>query len=352
MIYAALLLAAALQGPDLDLEASSRKREGAFELRFAGKGPALRGHDLVGLRFHRRVNRADWNDRSISTAPLAEPWGRCAHVREGAFVHRERFRAPAEVEVRVILDGKGPDFLRIVRVGAGADVALHLARNVRKASEALASLRELGPETASLLERKRGSKRRARSLIDSLERRRIGMKEEEETTLLTASVGALLEVVADLQQAAEVVGSGKRGGEMRLTLSGEIVSSGAIKACLDGIEEILARERDLVLVQAISAVCDEIASAPPAGRGASRTRRRLESSVRTLARAAGSFGDSEVRTAAGSTPADLVAGVEEYLNITMNAAVCPGLGEPGLNGRHCWLFDQIGELEERLRTGP
>ncbi len=251
MMNLMLLSTALAQLSDVSGQAQGRRAGGEYELAITGKGRSLPDESVVGLRFRRIVNRAEWPGRDIETRALDRAWGRSASVDRGSFQHRELLAAPGPLELQFTLHRKEeapPETLtKILRVASVPDLLAALKADVKGMDRALEEARTLLDEVA-------GGKGRA--VRNRLDRARAAAQEEASSNLLSATADLLDRFLADLDGAS---------AERISAVTGERFTCDAARAALGGIREIAARERQLVLVREAAWVAHEIARLAESG---------------------------------------------------------------------------------------
>lgn len=240
-----MILLAATQTGEVELRVRTVRRGGKFDLEISGRGGALRGLDLVGLRFRRIGNRAAWGTGAIESRAEGREWGRCAPVTRGRFRHRERFEAPGEIEIRLVTGDGREEAARRVTVGSPADVA----RVVRRES---ADLERWIARAESLAADADGDVRDGRSRVPlkGLERLSLSLSDGAPSQL-GATSRALRTWVDDFTCATECAGAGEEWGVALSGLSGGPVEPDHAGELLEEIAELFRRERALVLTRAV-----------------------------------------------------------------------------------------------------
>lgn len=353
------MLLAGLCLQDLDVTARASRRGDEYELEIRGRGGALLEESLVGLRFHRRVNRVGWSDGAIGTGPHEEPWGRAAHVAKGAFEHRERCAGPGEVEVVVTFDlpgGGTRSVVKVFRTAPGAEVPPAVARDARRLERLRGELRELAALAAEYLDDPCSKPRRGRELARRLAHRRAELREEERRSLFTGTIDLLRLWLGDLHGAVDARAEGKGAEGMLSSLSGQPHTGEQALAELTEIEDVLLREQALLLVREAASLRREVEAAAAQAADPARWARFRPALERTLgllreAEGAARTGPrgarfAEIAVGLGEALADLDA----YLAVAAGKAVCPESVDGELAARGADLSRRLAALEERIRA--
>jgi hypothetical protein len=325
MMETLVALAFVMQDPDLVVQGRVRKRGGEYELTLIGRGASLPEGATVGLRFHPVERRLAWGDRSIETrVPDEAAAGRSLEIRKGGFTHVERFAAPGEVEVRILLREDAAPVVRKFRLASSPETAGAIERDLAEIERAGEGLLALLEEGEGILDAPCGAGRRGREYRAKVERRAAAWREAMSRSSLSASAEAFSRLVGDVEVAAHAPCSRPLSA-----LSGEPFDLEETSAYLEGIREAMAREARLVIAgefEAIRAEAGTLARLGDAGRwdrAAAEFRRGLE--------AFGGIGRFEAEIA------ELSGRAEEYLQHCASAVVCPGS-----------VGAELDESEERL----
>lgn len=332
MTNAMWLLALLAQDPELGLDARSRRAGTEWELTLAGTLRGAADGASVGLRFHRVTRRANWEDRSIETAPSDDGPGRAATLERGRFAHVERFDAPGEVEVRVLLDAG--EVRRSVRVGTPGDVAgsVHAAsKRIDDALRDLAALAELAG---------RGAEKR--ELRRSLDRAAESARKASDSPGLPAAAGALRSLAADVEAAVAAMLEDRPLCRWISNLSGQSFCLEDAPAFIEGIEELASRERGLALLGELEAARRAAVDAVFAS-DRKRWNRGLHAARQAI---------EALRRAADERLAGVVDGTEALLGLGESAMACEGGTDPEFRERHEALTAACEALERELRGRP
>lgn len=344
-LWVAAALAAAVQDSEWSLGARARRTSEGYELLVRGSGPALRGVEAAEVRIRRLVHRYDEDAGVLRTEAVEEARGGMVGAREGGFVHRETFEAPAEVEVEVVARtpegcGLGRVSIRAWTAPAGATVTA-LEADARRAEAAISGAEDLLEELEAL--EAAGSQRAApaRRLRGKVERRRGEWAPEVSKSLLSATAVLVDGLLEDLHTAAEAASVGRPAGGFLARASGRPFTVEEARRRVERSRAVSARERMLVLVRATASLAEEIRAGAATGCPFrwSRVQEDVERTLEAVAQA-----DAE-----GSLEG-LVASVREVL-AEAGGSSCPESGDPGTSARK--LAGQVEELERRYRTvGP
>lgn len=178
-----LFLAGLCRDVELQAVAVSEKQGDGYDLVITGRARRAADGAVVRLRFRRVANRLDASG-VIVTEPRDSAGVRKVRVVKEAFVHRESFRAPGDVEVEIRIDpadqvvaGMVADrFVRIFRIAPGSEVVWAARREMRRFEAAVTEARKPGRARHALIRR---------------------LREEDPDALLTATFGHLASVLSD-----------------------------------------------------------------------------------------------------------------------------------------------------------
>jgi hypothetical protein len=339
MTNAVWMLALLAQDAELGLDARTRRVGAEYELTITGRVRGQAEGATVGLRFHRITRRANWEDRTIETAPSEEGPGRAALVEEGRFAHVERFDAPGDVEVRFLVDGAEAPLRRVLRVGSPGDVvgAVNAAsKRIDDAARDLVALvdaAERCPEDGTPeAKRKQELRRRLAKAMESAGR-------AADSAALPAAAGVLRALAADVEAAVVARLEDRPLCRWISNLSGQSFCLDDARAYLEGVEDLASRERSLALLGEL-----ESSRAAAADAVFASDKRRWNRAVHAARQAL-----DAVRRAADRRLADLPAEVEEFLHVAEAAMACEGAVEVDFRDRHEALAAKAAGLERELR---
>ncbi len=250
MMQALLLAWALVQDDGLTLEGHTRRNGTEYELMVSGEGRGLSAAGEVTLRLHRLQRRYDWEQKRFGLAADEEAPARVTTAVDDRFEHVERFKAPTLVEARVGVAGEpGRVHRRVWRVGSAADAAAAGRLGARRMETALRLLRSAFEDADVLGGPVELSARRARELKKRLEWRFSALRGELEGTPLSATAGAILGLMSDLEAALELLGAGN-------SIEGLISNLGSVPFTWAGareaarrIEGLAIRERGLLALE-------------------------------------------------------------------------------------------------------
>jgi hypothetical protein len=347
MINALLVLALACQDADVAVTGHGRRSGGEFELTVTGKGKGLQEQESVSLKFRRVANRLNWEDGAIVTSPVGEESSCLAAVEKNAFVHRERFAAPGEVEVRV--GSAGPV---VFRVSTWTEEAFAIGAAAKKFDSALRGVRLMIGDLETAREEMCPALRKQSQIQKRIEWRRNAYREEIEGSFLTASADALGRLMADLESAQEL----KDPSTLVSSLTGKPFSWDDVRGQVDAIEAASLRERGLLVARMIGAVTREIGAVVRSGESGrwSRIEKELLRTIEALRE-----GDLAARTGphadrygalVESTIDSLLTQVREYLQTGESCIRCVASADGEFAGQGQALLDRVGAFEAKLRT--
>ena len=331
MMNVMLLTAVLAQLSDVSVQAQGRRAGGEWELAITGKGRSLPDESVVGLRFRRIVNRAEWPGREIETRALDRAWGRSASVDRGSFHHRERLAAPGPVEVQLSLhrnEEAPPETLtKILRVASVPDLLAALRADAKRMGRALEEARALLDEVAA---------GKGRAVRDRLDRARAAAQEEASSSLFSATADLLDRFLADLDGAS---------AERVSAVTGERFGFDAARASLEGIGEIAARERQLALVGEAAWVAHEIARLAESGdaRKWARAEPALGKGLKAL--------EETSRAGRSDEMALLLANLEMSYSLASSRLGCTPSDSPEWEKLQHELIRGAALLEESIRDG-
>ena len=329
-----VLLLLALQSPELDLDARTRRTEGVYELSLRGRLRGVPSEGSVGLRFHPVVHRAAWTEGTIETVPLEDGPSRVAALSRGRFSHAERFDAPGEVELRLVVDGQAEPLRRRVWVGSTADLAAASAAALKRIEEAVAVLEAVAEEALAACSEGGTEARIARDVRRRAERRLAGVRGAAEKAGLSAAGGALSALASDVEGALTARLDGRPACRWMSSLSNRTFLLEEIGEYAEALRALARREASLVRLRAVAALQDEVASA--IGAGQTRPYEGLQRSVRKGLEALRSLGDERL--------AEPIDDLERLLELGSAALVCEmeGAGDD-------WR-DHVDASAERLQA--
>lgn len=330
---ALLLLNLALQAPDVALDARTRRTEGVYELSLSGRLRGAPPDGSVGLRFHRIVHRAAWDEGRIETVVLEDGPSRVAPLSRGAFSHAERFEAPGEIELRVVVDGHAEPIRRTVRVGTTADLLAATAAALQRIEEAIAELEAVVEDAMTACSEAGVEARTARDVRRRAERRLARVRSAAEKTGLGAAGGALGALASDVEGALTARLDGRPACRWMSGLSNRTFRLEEAAEYVERLRALAQREARLVRIRAVGTLLEEVTAAITAGEA--RRFDRLEASVRKTLEAIRAIGDDVL-----TGPVD---DLERLLDLGAAALVCEmGAGE-------CWS-DHAEASAERMQA--
>lgn len=343
MMETLLALAVAMQDPDLAVQGRVRRRGGEYELTLAGRGKSLEEDMTVGLRFHPVTRRLSWEDRRIETfTPEEAAAGRSVAVKKGGFAHVERFAAPGEVEVRILLEKEGREpaapIVRTFRLAPGHDVVEAVERDLREIGRAGEGLLALLEEGEGILDAPCGAGRRGREYRAKLARRIAGWRETLSRNALAASAAAFVRLVDDVEGTAH-----SPCVRPLSSLSGRPFHLEETAAYLEGIREAMEREAAIAVAGEIEAVRAEAVAVARAGDA--RAWDRAEASFRKTIDALRAF----LAPREGAKGESLLSRTEDLLQVAAAAVACPGSVGMQLEEQQESLACAIREFEEEKR---
>jgi hypothetical protein len=365
MMNALLVLVVLCQDAEVSVTGHGRRHEGEYELTVAGKGKGLKDQEAVGLRFRRLANRVNWEDGSIATVPLDDEAGRMAYVEKNQFVHRERFKVPGEVEVRIGLphpqDAPAEDrqIRRNFRVASPAEEASAIGSAAKRFDVALRGARLMLEDIESLKCDVCPAARKQGRLQKRIEWRLGAVRQEIADNFLTASSQAMALLMSDVENALDLERAGKELTGMMSALTGQPFSWEETRERLARIEEISLRERALLTVRSIDALANQIAAFVHTGEANAwaRAEKEFARTIETLR-----DGDRETRTGpsggqyaalvdiSGAALEGLIAQTKEYLHTAAGCVQCAKSADAEFAERGQALMDRAAAFEIRART--
>ena len=347
MMETLLVLAVALQDPDLAVQGRVRRRGGEYELTLAGRGKSLEEGATVGLRFHPVSRRLAWDDRSIGVfTPVEAAAGRVAEAKKGAFTHVERFAAPGSVEVRILIEREGKPALepiaRTFRLAPGSEVAEAVDAGLAELERAGDGLLALLEEGEGILDAPCGAGRRGRDYRARVERRVAGWRESMSKSALPAAAEAFTRLIGDVETSVH-----SPCVRPLSSLSGRPFHLEETSAYLEGIREAMEREAKLVVAGELESIRAEAVGLARAGDG--RAWDRAEGSIRKSLDALRSFLGK--REWASGRFAELLDQTVDVVQMAASAVGCPGSSGLELEERQEALGGAIRALEQEM-TGP
>ena len=332
MTNAVWVLLLVAQDPELGLDARTKRAGTEWELTLSGTLRGAADGVSVGLRFHRMTRRANWEDRTIETAPSEDGPGRAAIVDQGRFTHVERFDAPGEVEVRFLIDAA--EVRRTVRVGTPGDVVGAVNAASKRIDDALRDLAVLA-EHAGRAADKRELRRRLDRAVESAGK-------ASDSTGLPAAAGALRSLAADVEAAVAAILEDRPLCRWISNLSGQSFCLEDAAAFIEGIEALASRERGLALLGELESSRRAAVEAVFAldkkrwNRGLHAARQAIEA----------------LRRASDDRLAGITDETEALLALGESALACEGGTEPEFRERHEALTAKSAALERELRGRP
>lgn len=343
----ALLAALLCQDADVAVTGHGRRSGGEFELTVSGKGKGLQDQETVSLKFRRLANRLTWEDGALVTAPVGDESACLATVEKNAFVHRERFAVPGEVEVRV-----GTAEPVVFRVSTWTEEAYAIGSAAKRFDSAVKGVRLMVGDLETVREEMCPALRKQSQLHKRIEWRRNAYREEIENSFLTASAHALGLMMADLESAQEL----KDASTLVSSLTGKPFSWDEVRGQIEAIEAASLRERALLVVRMAGAMAREIGAVVRSGESGrwSRTERELLRTIDVLR-----DGDQAARTGpladryaalVESSLESLLTQVREYLQSGESCIRCVTSADGEFAGLGQSLLDRVAAMEAKLRT--
>lgn len=334
-------LAGTVQDSEWSLSARGQKTSQGFELVVRGSSPALRTVEAAELWIRRLIHRFDEEAGALGIEPVGETRPEAVLARDGAFVHRQAFEAPMEVEVEATARTSEGCLVERASIRAWtapvyAAVAA-LEADAQRADAAIGGVEGLLDELEALQEISLRRIEGARKLRAKVERRRAEWAPELSRSLLAATarwVDALLE---DLHRAAESASAGRPAGGFLARASGRPFTVEEARRRIGRAKAIRSGERMLVLVRATASLQEEIRAGAATGCPFrwSRVEQDVERSLEAVAQA-----DQEGHLE------QLVGALRDFLAEAVGRS-CPESRQPGVLERR--LTNQVEELERRYR---
>lgn len=336
-----LLLALALQAPDAAIDARTRRTEGIYELTVNGRLRGAPPEGSVGLRFHRVVHRASWDDGAIETVVLEDGPGRAAAHRRGAFSHAERFDAPGEVELRLLADGFAEPARRTLRVGSTADLVAASAAGLKKIETAVAEIERVVEETLQASSEGGVEARRARDVRRKAERRLAAVRSLGEKAWLNAAGGALSALASDVEGALTARLDGRPACRWMSSLTERTFRLEETAEYVERLRDLAVREARLIRVREIAALQADTAAGIEAGDV--RRFERLQAVVRK--------GLEALRSAEDGALAESLDDLDRLLDLGAAALMCDMGAPEDWEAFAAAAAERLQELESTLRRG-
>jgi len=274
MINALLVLALVGQDADITVTGHGRRIGGEYELTVAGKGKGLPDQEIVSLKFRRLANRIRWEDGLLVTAPVEEEICRAATAADHAFVHRERFAVPDDVEVRIARShpdgapaGSG-EVRRVFRTASLPEQAHALGSAAKRFDGALRGVKMILDDLDAIRDDMCPHARKQAHLQKRIDWRKNAYRQEIADSFLGASARALTQVMSDIDVALDLERNGKETTSMVSSLTGKPFSWEETRELLAAIEAVSLRERALRIVKAAEAIAQETAAVRSGDAGA------------------------------------------------------------------------------------
>jgi len=360
MMNALLVLSLLCQG-EVGITGQGRHHGGDYELTVIGKGKNLQEQAAVSLRFRRLVNRLNWEDGSIGTRTLEDEAARVAAVEKNQFVHREVFKAPGEVEVRIGLPHaeEAAPLTRLFRTSSLPEEAFALGSAAKRFEIALRGARTILQDVEAMKCDPCLPGKKMGRLQKRIEWHLAAARQEIADNFLTASSHALGLLLSDFESGYELERMGKGTAEMRSALTGMPFSWEEAQEQIAEIEAVSLRERSLLALKTMSALANQAAAWVHTGAsgGWSRVEKEFLRTIETIQE-----GDHELRTGpmAGRYAAlvdvadarfeDAIVKTKEYLQAASGCLQCAKSTDSDFAARGQALMDQFARFEVRART--
>jgi hypothetical protein len=354
MMQAWLAALVAVQDGDVSFSARTRKSGAEIELTVTASGRGLADGMEARIRFHKLLRRFDWEQgRFVVTAEEEAPL-RSARVNEGRLEFTERFPAPALVEGRLEMDGRL--WRRVWRVGGAVESAGSVRAASRRMEQALRMLRSAIEDADVLGGPEELSARRARDLKRRLDWRFGTLREEFSTSPFTAAAEAGRGLIADLEAALELTGSGRPIEGLLSNLGGLPFTWAGARELAGKLEALALQERMLVALDQQESLRASALEAARSGQAAAwsrfekAARRALEETGSMLAEAASASGLEQIRSSEAARLADLQAGLFDLLGRGADAIACMGGSADEVETLAEALRIEIERTQKRLET--
>jgi hypothetical protein len=349
MINALVVLALVWQDADVVVTGHGRRSGGEYELTVTGKGKGLKEQESISLKFRRVANRLQWDDGAIVTAPAGEENACLATVEKNAFVHRERFAVPGEVEVRI-----GSAEPVTFRTSTWTEEAHAIASASKRFDSALRGVRLMVGDIETARDEHCPALRKQSQVQKRIEWRKNAYRQEIEDSFLTASADALAKLMTDVEAAQELERVMKDPSTLISTLTGKPFSWDDVRGQIDEIDAASLRERALLVVRLVGAMAREIGAVVRSGDTArwNRVEKELIRTTDVLR-----DGDQAARTGpladrygalVESGMESLLTQLREYLRAGESCIRCVASSDGEFAGLGQALAERVTALEQKL----
>lgn len=359
MMNALLVLSLWCQDADVAVTGHGRRIGGEYELTVSGKGKGLKDQEAVNLRFRRVAHRVVWEDGVLVSEPAGDEISRAATVDHHAFVHRERFAAAGEVEVRIGRshpDG-APDereIRKVFRLSSFPEEAHAIGGSVRRVESAIRGVRLLVADLEMMKEECPAARKQAQ-VRKRIDWRKAAYREEIADVLLTASAQSLSLLLSDMESADELDRSGKGATMLVSSLTGKPFAWDELRSQIDAIEAISLRERALLIARVVGALARDLAVRVASGEAGSWARAerdftRTIDALRDFDQAWRSGPSAERYAALGDTLAELLATVPELIGAAGASLRGPASEREPFADAAKSVIDRAAAVEQHVRS--